>query len=46
MGRGFGKEVLETAINMKDNIDKIKNKDMVYLFGKMEIYIKAILLMI
>jgi hypothetical protein len=42
MGKAFGNEEWATPINIKDNINKIKNKDMEYLSGKMVTYIKEI----
>ncbi len=42
MEKAFGNEEWATPINIKDNINKIKNKDMEYLFGKMVMYIKEI----
>lgn len=46
MVKEFGKEVQETAINMREIINKIKKKDMEYLFGKMVIFIKETIQMI
>jgi hypothetical protein len=46
MEKAFGNEEWATPINIKDNINKIKNKDMVYLFGKMVIYTREIIRMI
>ena len=40
--KASGKEVLVILINMKDSTNKIKNKDMVFLFGKMEMFTKEI----
>jgi len=42
MEKAFGNEEWATPINIKDNINKIKNKDMEYLSGKMVTYIKEI----
>ncbi len=36
----YGKKVLETAINMRDNIKMIKSGDMEYLHGQMETSLK------
>ena len=46
MEKVYGNEEWEIQINTKDNINKIKNKDMVYLFGKMVIYTREIIRMI
>jgi hypothetical protein len=40
--KAYGKEVLVIPINMKDSTNRIKNKDMVFLFGKMEMFTKEI----
>ena len=45
MEKAFGNEEWVTPINIKDNINKIKNKDKEYLFGKMVTYIKEIIQM-
>lgn len=43
MGREYGKDLQEIAINMRDNIKMIKSKDMGYLVGQQEISIKGII---
>lgn len=43
MGREYGKDLQEIAINMRDNIKMIKSKDMGYLVGQQEISIKEII---
>jgi hypothetical protein len=45
MEKAFGNEEWVTPINIKDIINKIKNKDKEYLFGKMVTYIKEIIQM-
>lgn len=43
MAKVYGKEVREALTNIRGNINKIKNKAMVYLLGKMEVCIKEII---
>lgn len=43
MDRGFGKDLQEIVINMRDNIRTIKNKDMEYLVGQQEMYTREII---
>lgn len=43
MEKGFGKEALEVLTNIRGNTNKIKNKVMGYLLGKMEVYTKEII---
>ncbi len=43
MVKVYGKEVPEIAINIKANIKMIKNGDMVYLPGLMEMFFKEII---
>ncbi len=46
MEKEFGKEDLETLINMKESTSKTKSKVMESLLGKMEMYIREITQMI
>ena len=43
MVKEYGKEVQEIVINMKDNIQMIKNQVMGFLLGRVEIFIKEIM---
>lgn len=42
----YGKGIMDKVINMKDNFSKIKNKVMVFIHGKVAIYIKGIIIKI
>ena len=44
MGKDYGKEDQEIVINMKDSIRMIRNQDMGYLHGLLEISTKEIIM--
>lgn len=43
MAKVYGKEVREVLTNIRGNTNKIRNKGMVYLLGKMEACIREII---